>query len=555
MIAPVENKAPFQFGYRRCADQDAAKPARHPVVIVGAGPVGLAAAIDLAQRGHPIVLIDDNDRIGAGSRAICFSKRSLEVADRLGVGAKMVAKGVRWQVGRVFLDNDPVYQFDLLPELGYKRPAFVNLQQYYVEAYLAERARELSGIDLRWRNTLVAIEQFPDHVTLTIETPDGPYTLEAEWLIAADGARSPTRGMLGLPFHGQVFNDRFLIVDIKMTAPFPPERWFWFDPPFHRGQSVLLHKQPDDIWRVDFQLGLDADQVTEATPECIIPRLKAMLGDNTPFEIEWMSVYTFQCRRLEKFRHGRVVFAGDAAHQVSPFGARGANSGLEDAQNLSWKLAAVLDGEAGAHLIDSYATERELAADDNIGHSTRATDFISPKSPMARIFRNATLGLAKHAAFAKAMVNSGRLSTPTQYDGSPLSSTDNELFKGMSKRGLPVPDAALEDAHGRAVWLLDALDRGFTALMLDNGTRPDDVPDGITLTIIGHNGDRDAGSAHRPDLFDRLGQFTTRYDATPGAVYLIRPDQYLCARFRGYSAATLATARQRALGQLEVTAP
>jgi 3-(3-hydroxy-phenyl)propionate hydroxylase len=374
---------------RRCSnttiavspDQDAAAPVHHPVIVVGAGPVGLAAAIDLAQRGIPVVVLDDSDRIAEGSRAICFSKRALEVADRLGVGERMVSKGVVWKVGKIFLDTDLVARFDLLPEPGHKRPAFINLQQYYVEAWLVERARELANIDMRWRNKVGVVTPRDDGAEITVETPDGPYRMTCDWLIACDGARSAVRSALGLDFVGQAFDDRFLIVDVRMRAGFPPERWFWFDPPFHHGQSALLHKQPDDVWRIDFQLGPHADPEDETRREKVEPRLTAMLGAEARFDIEWVSIYTFQCKRMQRFVHDRIVFAGDAAHQVSPFGARGANSGFEDAHNLAWKLAAVMNGEAPARLIDSYAYERELAADDNIGHSTRATDFISPKSP------------------------------------------------------------------------------------------------------------------------------------------------------------------------------
>ncbi|KAB2850242.1 MAG: FAD-dependent oxidoreductase, partial [Hyphomicrobiaceae bacterium] len=273
-------RALFQYGYRRSGDQDAPAPVRHKVVVVGAGPIGLAAAIDLAQRGIPVVLLDDNDKIGEGSRAICFSKRALEVCDTLGVGDRMVEKGVRWQVGKVFLDNELVHRFDLLPEPGYKRPAFINLQQYYIEAFMVDRVAELPLVDLRWRNKVAGLERGSDHVKVAIDTPDGPYAIQADWLIAADGARSALRDYLGLGFEGQVFNDRFLIVDIEMEADFPPERWFHFEPPFHKGQSVLLHKQPDNIWRIDFQLGPEADDVEERKPERVIPRLKAMLGED-----------------------------------------------------------------------------------------------------------------------------------------------------------------------------------------------------------------------------------------------------------------------------------
>ena len=201
--------------------------------------------------------------------------------------------------------------------------------------------RSLPAIDLRWRNKVTGLEQRNDHVVLTIETPDGPYRMRANYVVACDGARSSLRQMVGAEFAGKVFEDQFLIADVRMTAEFPTERWFWFDPPFHAGRSALLHKQPDDIWRIDLQLNPDADPAVEKRPENVRPRIARMLGHDK-FEFEWISLYKFQCRRMEKFIHGRVIFAGDAAHQVSPFGARGANSGLEDAENLAWKLDRVL---------------------------------------------------------------------------------------------------------------------------------------------------------------------------------------------------------------------
>jgi 3-(3-hydroxy-phenyl)propionate hydroxylase len=530
-------RALFKYDYRRSPDQDRAAPVHHPVIVVGAGPIGLAAAIDLAQRGVPVVVLDDSDRIAEGSRAICFSKRAIEVADRLGVGERMVAKGVVWKVGKIFLEADLVYRFDLLPEPGHKRPAFINLQQYYVEAYLVERARELANLELRWRNKVSAVTPHSGGAEVTVDTPDGLYRLTCDWLIACDGARSTVRTLLGLEFVGQAFDDRFLIVDVRMKAGFPPERWFWFDPPFHQGQSALLHKQPDDIWRIDFQLGREADPEDEKRRERVEPRLRAMLGPDAAFEIDWVSVYTFQCKRMERFVHGRVVFAGDAAHQVSPFGARGANSGFEDAHNLAWKLAGIVNGEAPASLIDSYARERELAADDNIGHSTRATDFISPKSPIARMFRNAVLKLAKDVPFARAMINSGRLSTPSLYEGSPLSTPDADRWNGAARIGGAPLDAPLQDAAGRNTWLLDELTDGFTALHVADAARPN-APEGIALKVIGE------------DLIDAQGLFAARYDARPGSTYLFRPDQYLCARFRAYDAGRLAAARARAQGKL-----
>ncbi|MEO9526859.1 MAG: FAD-dependent oxidoreductase, partial [Roseibium sp.] len=453
------------YPYKRSPDQDAPAPVRRPVVIIGAGPVGLAMAIDLVQADVPVLVVDDNDRVSTGSRAICFSKRSLEIFDRLGCGGQMVDKGVVWNAGRVFFGDRQVYDFNLLPEEGHKRPAFINLQQYYCELHLVERIRALQAegrpVEIRGRNKVADLQSRDDHTLLSIETPDGVYALEADWLIACDGAGSPARAMLDLDFAGRVFEDNFLIADVIMKADFPTERWFWFDPPFNKDQSALLHKQPDGVWRIDLQLGWDIDKDREKRPENVIPRLREMLGPDVDFDLEWVSIYTFQCRRMETFRHGRVVFAGDSAHQVSPFGARGANSGFQDIDNLGWKLKLVLDGTAPESLLDSYTFERELAADENIRQSTRSTDFITPKSEISRIFRDAVLDLSEHHAFARPLVNSGRLSVPAVYDGSPLNGPDAAGLPARTRPGSPAVDAPLAED-----WLLERIGGGFRLLGL-----------------------------------------------------------------------------------------
>ena len=483
----------LRFDHARHADQDAATPARHPVVIVGAGPVGLTLAVDLARRGVRVVLLDNDNTLSTGSRAICFAKRTLEIFDRLGCGQRMVDKGVSWNVGRVFFRDAQVYQFDLLADPGHEpagppqgriperearrpteqRPAFINLQQYYVEGYLAQRAAELPLIDLRWKSKVVGIAQHADHALLTIETPDGAYTLTADHVVACDGSRSALRELTGQQSTGRVFRDRFLIADVKMKLDQPAERWFWFDPAFHPKQSVLLHMQPDGVWRIDFQLGWDADPEVEKRPENIIPRVEALLANSTmkgaQFELEWASVYTFACTRMAHFRVGRVLFAGDAAHGVSPFGARGANSGVQDADNLGWKLAAVLGagvgGRVGEALLDTYAQEREFAADENILHSTRATDFITPKSEISRLFRDAVLDHSRHHAFARTLVNSGRRSVPATLHGSALNTPDSATFEGRMQPGAAAADAPVTRAGGHPSWLLRELGEGFTVLV------------------------------------------------------------------------------------------
>lgn len=438
--------------------------------------------------------------------------------------------------------------------------------------------------------------------------------------MACDGSRSTLRGLLGLETQGRRFKDRFLIADVRMRAPFPAERWFWFDPPFHPGQSVLLHRQPEGVWRIDFQLGWDADPEQEKRPENILPRVQALMaqasraagGDGAMPEMElvWASVYTFACQRMERFRRGRVIFAGDAAHGVSPFGARGANSGIQDAENLAWKLAWVVQGHADDTLLDTYASERELAADDNIRHSTRSTDFITPKSAVSRLFRTAVLDLAKQHEFARKLVNSGRLSLPTTLAGSPLNTPDVDVFEGTLALGAPMVDAPVaaiaelveqSEGAGRhpaagasaavtasasaataaSAWLLGELRTGRCSVLLFLDAGPDASTavhdrhclDAIRLaferlpaptvlfitrtphamTLPGAPVVADAPAVRM--LHDVEGLVHARCDARPGTVLLLRPDQHLCARWRSLDPAALRDAVLRATGARHARAP
>ncbi|HEX2477973.1 MAG TPA: FAD-dependent oxidoreductase [Geminicoccaceae bacterium] len=539
------------FPYTTPPELRGAATRRWPVVVVGAGPVGLAAAIDLALHDVDVLLLDDNDVVSTGSRAICWSKRTLEILDRLGCGERMAAKGVTWKVGRLYHREREIYSFDLLPEAGHKMPAFINLQQYYVEEYLVDRARELDDrIELRWKNRVVGLERFPDHVRLEIETPDGTYRAEAEYVLAADGCNSAIRSMLGLDFMGRIFEERFLITDVVTPVELPNERRFWFDPPFHNGQSALLHRQPDSMYRIDLQLGPDADPELEKRLERVIPRIQAVLGARTPFEIEWVSVYTFQCRRLERFVHDRVIFVGDSAHVVSPFGARGGNGGIQDVDNLVWKLAMILKGEAPRALLETYDEERVHGADENIRNSARATNFMTPKSAIEREFRGGVLALAADLPFARRLVNSGRLSVPCALAGMRLQTPDDGEVEGPMAPGAPCIDAPVTGSDGRSRWLLEHLGGAFTVLHFGcDAATPVDLR-GLgnlrpTLHLLHVNGQAGATAAAEV-LGDPTGLARARYGGAPGVTYLIRPDQHIAARFSHHDPAALGRALARA---------
>ena len=498
-----------------------------PIVIVGGGPVGLALAIDLGQRGHRVVVLNRLDVIAAGSKAICYAKHSLEYLDRLGVGDAAVARGVTWNTGKVFWKDkaSPIYSFDLLPVRQQKMPAFINLQQYLLEEMLVERLHALPNVALRWGHEVTGIAPGGDGVTLTVNVGSQAYTQRAAWVVACDGSRSTIRQRMGLDFEGRGFEDNFLIADIRLKADLPSERWFWFDPLFNPGRTALLHRQPDDVWRLDFQLGPGIDRAAAIRPEAVDPLVCGLLGAHVAYDRVWYSVYAFQCRRMARFVHDRVLFAGDAAHLVSPFGARGCNGGFADVANLAWKLDRVVGGTAGGALLETYNDEAVAAADENIRHSTRATDFISPGSPGATGLRDAVLALADDTAFARAMVNSGRLFAPARLVGSALNTPDRDDW---GSKGVP-PGCAAIDAPLGSGWLLAHCGQGFT--LLSNGPFDPGLPDLRCLDI-----------QHATIAVER-------YALPVGGAVLVRPDRLVCARWHAATAAdvhrAVATAMNR----------
>ena len=542
-----------EYPYQHSPDQDKAGPAHHQVIIAGGGPAGLAAAMDLAQQGVKTVVLDDNNTVSVGSRAICIAKRTLEIYDRYGCAQPMLDKGVTWNLGKVYFGEEQVYEFNLLPEADHKVPAFINLQQYYMEEYMVKRCMQMPEIDLRWLHKVSEVSTDNTGTAVTVSTAEGDYALTCDYLLVADGANSQIRQALGLESKGQVFEDRFLIADIIMKADFPAERRFWFDAPFHPEQSTLLHKQADNVWRIDFQLGWDADPDEEKKLENIRPRVEAMLGKDMEWELDWASVYTFRCRKMDSFIHHRVFFIGDAAHQVSPFGARGANGAVQGVENLGWKLAAVTQGRAPEALLHTYDHERQHGAQENILHSTRATDFMTPKNHITKVFRDTVLDLSRTYPFARSLVNSGRLSKPCSYASSPLNTPDIAHFGAGVEPGSPCPDAPVSGGNNSG-WLLNHIGNRFSILLkgeVDSGRLAQLLN---AVETAGQSAELICSDArqHQPPqavhLRDGKGVLNQRFDLGESAVYLVRPDQHVAARWRYFEPDAVLTAMLRALG-------
>jgi 3-(3-hydroxy-phenyl)propionate hydroxylase len=516
-----------------------ARRRRYPIVIVGGGLSGLTLACDLAGRGIDAVLLDEDDTIGvrgASSRGIVYAQKTLEVFARLGTYPRVKEKGVTWSVGKTLAGEDVVYSFNLQLESASEQPPFVNLQQFYVEWFLVDRIRELGRCDLRWKNRATKVGQSADCVTVAVETPAGPYTLEAEWLIDATGVNSSIRDGFGLETHAARGADRWCITDVRFKEKFPTERWTWVEAPFNENRGVWQHLMGDDVWRLDYQMdpGSDPDYVSRR--DVAEARLRAHLG-RREFELVWVGPYSYRAHLLDDFRHGRVFFIGDAAHVVGPFGARGGNSGIQDAFNLGWKLALVLKGVAPERLLDTYNAERHAAARENLEVTSRTERFLSPRSPAERTLRRAVLGLAREHAFARPLVNSGRLSVANPYPESPAV-TD----AGWSLQNVPITLPG--GARANLVELARQVGTAFTGILY-RPTRGDELAALARLEATG-----------LPFRFfvcgpggigDPEGKLKTVLRAEPDTLALVRPDLYLGALLPNATATAAEAALRKAL--------
>lgn len=511
---------------------------RYPVVIVGAGLAGLTLACDLAQRGVQCVLLDEDDTVGvrgASSRGICYAQKSLEIFARLGTFERMAAQGVTWSVGRTLAGADEVYSFNLQADSQSVQPPFINLQQFYVEWFLVERLGAFAAADVRWKSRVVGVELFDSHAAVTVETPEGDYVLEADWLVDATGVNSVIREGFGLDAHASKSADRWCITDVRFRERFPAERWTWIEAPFNGDRAVWQHLMGDDVWRLDYQMAPDADPEAVSRPEVAAERLREHLGADCEFDLVWVGPYQYRDHLLDEFRFGRVLFIGDAAHVVCPFGARGGNTGIQDANNLGWKLALVTAGSAAEALLGTYHEERHAAAAENLRVTQRTSRFLAPRSAAERILRRAVLDLAREHSFARQLVNTGRMSVANDYPRSyslpeGARSVQNIVLRGAD--GAPATVVALaREAGTKFVAFVFADDDAQAAAL---AAAAEDWP--LAVLRIG------AGA-----LGDDSGRFARHVGVTAGGVALVRPDLYLAARIDGADPAAVLAALSRAL--------
>jgi 2-polyprenyl-6-methoxyphenol hydroxylase-like FAD-dependent oxidoreductase len=489
------------------------------VAIVGAGPVGLTLAARLAQLGVRVALLEQTPcHLGEGSKAICMQRETLEIWDRIGIGERVASRGVQWRTGRTYYGTRELFSVELTGSSDDHFPPFVNISQSEVEELLLDRCQAL-GVDLRWGHRLEGLTDDGAGVRLTLATDTGPVELAARYVVGTDGAHSTVRELLGVGFPGHTHDDHFLICDIRARLPFPNERRFHFDPPWNPGRQVLIHPQPDDTWRIDWQIAPETDMDAERADGRLDRRIRAVVGAETEFELVWMTVYRFHQRMAAAFRRGNAFLAGDAAHLYAPFGARGLNSGVADAENLAWKLAMVLRGESPEGLLDSYEAERRPAAEQNLAVTDATMRFMAPRRWWQRVWRNLILRGSTRFGALRRRVNSGRLAEPSEYQESAVIAP-GPPDDSLPRHGAVAPDARLRDGTR----LRERLGSSFNVLLAAASRGTEDAARGVDWPV--------------PVAVVVDTALAEVYGSTGPRAWVVRPDGYLASSLDLTSAAT-----------------
>ncbi len=513
---------------------------QHAVIIVGAGPVGVTAALELARHGVRSVVLDDKNTVNEGSRAICIARHSMECLSQLGVADRIEDKALAWTKGHSYYHDKLVYRLQMPHSSSDRYYPMYNLQQQYIEQYLIDKANANELIELRWQSRVIDVSQDETGVSLSVDTPEGYYAISGDYVLAADGAHSVIRHKLDLQLEGDAYEGRYIIVDIQMESNYPAGRRAFFDPSSNPGLTILIHKQPDNIWRIDYQIDKDVDVEAELTEDNIRRRIRSildMIGETAPWQLEWWSLYKAYTLALDDYRQGRILFTGDAAHLVPIFGVRGLNSGLADAMNVGWKLAYVIHGWANESLLDTYSPERRGATLDVFDHAGKSTQFMTPPTRGHRLMRDAVLSLAISNEFPRPLINP-RQSQPYTYIDSPLTSFRHREAEFNSGPGAGAP--IIIHAVGDRDSVLNYIGLGFSgfyftesepvaSLMIALSSELNVGEEQFTLIIITR---MPLAVDNVCVLHDEHGELFSTYDAVDGSFYLIRPDRHISARWK-----------------------